>query len=90
MGARLIRKMNDEEIRRERDVLRMAFSGEGKDSISIAKLEISGVYTVGVDMGKALANPGSDYDIVLREEDVIYIHRWQKRKFRKLHQSIRL
>lgn len=73
MGGRLIRKMNDEEKRRESDVLRMAYSGEGKDSISIAKLEISGVYTVGVDMGKALANPGSDYDIVLREGDVIYI-----------------
>ena len=73
LGGRLIRKMNDEEKRREKDVLRMAYSGEGKDSISAAKLAISETYTVGVDMGKALANPGSDYDIVLREGDMIYI-----------------
>lgn len=73
MGGRLIRKMNDEEKRRERDVLRMAQSGEGKDSISTSKLAISETYTVGVDMGKALANPGSDYDIVLREGDIIYV-----------------
>lgn len=73
LGGRLIRKMNDEEKRRERDVIRMAYSGEGKDSISTAKLAISETYTVGVDMGKALANPGSDYDIVLREGDMIYI-----------------
>ena len=73
LGGRLIRKMNDEEKRRERDVIRMAYSGEGKDSISTAKLAISETYTVGVDMEKALANPGSDYDIVLREGDMIYI-----------------
>lgn len=73
LGGRLIRKMNDEEKRRERDVIRMAYSGEGKDSISTAKLAISETYTVGVDMGKALASPGSDYDIVLREGDMIYI-----------------
>lgn len=73
LGGRLIRKMNDEEKRRERDVVRMARSGEGSDSISIAKLAISDTYTVGVDMRKALANPGSDYDVVLREGDMIYI-----------------
>lgn len=72
-GGRLIRKINDEERRRERDVVRMARSGEGNDSISVAKLAISDTYTVGIDMGKALANPGSDFDIVLREGDVIYI-----------------
>lgn len=72
-GGRLIRKMNDEERRRERDVVRMARSGEGSDSIAIAKLAISDTYTVGLDMSKALANPGSDYDVVLREGDMIYI-----------------
>ncbi|WP_299992612.1 SLBB domain-containing protein [uncultured Bacteroides sp.] len=72
-GGRLIRKMNDEERRRERDVLRMAHNGEGRDSISVAKLAITDTYTVGIDMEKALANPGSDYDVVLREGDIIYI-----------------
>ena len=55
------------------DVLRMAQSGEGKDSISVSKLAISDTYTVGIDMEKALAHPGSDYDIVLREGDIVYI-----------------
>lgn len=32
------------------------------------KLAISETYAVGIDMEKALFNPGSDYDIVLREE----------------------
>lgn len=72
-GGRLIRRMNDEEHRRERDALRMARNGEGKDSISVAKLAITETYTVGIDMEKALANPGSSYDVVLREGDVIYI-----------------
>ena len=59
-GGRLIRRMNDEERRRERDALRMARNGEGKDSISVAKLAITETYTVGIDMEKALANPGSE------------------------------
>lgn len=72
-GGRLIRQRSDEERRREQDVLRMVHSGEGKDSVSVEKLAISETYTVGIDMEKALAYPGSDNDIVLREGDVIYI-----------------
>lgn len=72
-GGRLIRKRNDEERRRETDVLRIAQSGEGKDSISADKLAISETYAVGIDMEKALFNPRSDYDIVLREGDIVYI-----------------
>lgn len=72
-GGRLIRKRNEEERRREMDVLSIAQSGEGKDSIAVNKLAISDTYTVGIDMEKALKSPGSDYDIVLREGDIIYI-----------------
>lgn len=72
-GARLIRKLSDEERRRQNDAIRMAQNGEGKDSISIQKLNLSDTYTVGIDLEKALANPKSDYDLVLREGDVLYI-----------------
>ena len=72
-GARLIRKLSDEERRRQNDAIRMAQNGEGKDSISIQKLNLSDAYTVGIDLEKALANPKSDYDLVLREGDVLYI-----------------
>ncbi len=72
-GARLVRKRNEEERRREMDMLRIARNAEAEDSIAVDKLAISETYTVGIDLEKALANPGSDYDIVLREGDMIYI-----------------
>lgn len=72
-GARLIRKLSDEERRRQNDAIRMAQNGKGKDSISIQKLNLSETYTVGIDLEKALANPKSDFDLVLREGDVLYI-----------------
>lgn len=72
-GARLIRKMTEEEQRRQADAVRMAQMGEGKDSISVDKLNISDNYTVGIDLEKAIANPGSDFDLVLREGDMLFI-----------------
>lgn len=72
-GARLIRRLSEEEKRRQSDVLRMAQNKEGKDSISVAKLNMSDNYVVGIDLEKALSNPHSDYDLVLREGDVLYI-----------------
>lgn len=49
-GARLIRKMTEEEQRRQADAVRMARMGEGKDSISVEKLNISDTYTVGINL----------------------------------------
>ena len=72
-GARLIRKMTEEEQRRQADAVRMARMGEGKDSISVEKLNISDTYTVGINLEKAISNPGSDFDLVLREGDVLFI-----------------
>ena len=72
-GARLIRKMTEEEQHRQADAVRMARMGEGKDSISVEKLNISDTYTVGINLEKAISNPGSDFDLVLREGDVLFI-----------------
>lgn len=72
-GARLIRKMTEEEQRRQADAVRMARMGEGKVSISVEKLNISDTYTVGINLEKAISNPGSDFDLVLREGDVLFI-----------------
>lgn len=72
-GARLIRKMTEEEQRRQADAVRMTRMGEGKDSISVEKLNISDTYTVGINLEKAISNPGSDFDLVLREGDVLFI-----------------
>ena len=72
-GARLLRRMSEEERRRQADAIRMARSSEGKDSISLEKLNLSETYTVGIRLDLALANPDSDYDIVMKEGDVLYV-----------------
>lgn len=71
-GARLIRKMTEEELRRKADALRMAQMG-GSDSISVKKLDLSDTYSVGISLEKALQNPGSDDDMVLRDGDMLFI-----------------
>ena len=72
-GARLLRKMTEEELRRKEDVLRMAQMTSGGDSISVKKLDLSDTYSVGINLEKALQNPGSDYDMVLREGDMLFV-----------------
>ena len=74
-GARLIRLMNDEERAVRETVLRMAWqsrSGDA-DSLSIEKVRIDNRYSVGIELDKALSDPGSDYDIVLREGDRLIV-----------------
>lgn len=72
-GARLIRKMTEEELRRRDDALRMAQVGGGGDSISVKTLDTSTDYSVGINLEKALQNPESDYDMVLREGDQLFV-----------------
>jgi protein involved in polysaccharide export with SLBB domain len=70
-GARLIRKMTEEEIRRKEDALRMAIASS--DSLSIKTMDLSTNYPVGINLKKALANPNSDYNLVLREGDLLIV-----------------
>lgn len=72
-GGRLIRQMNEEERAQRQAALDMALMNAGSDSVSVAKLRLGDSYTVGIEPDKALANPGSDYDVVLREGDYLYI-----------------
>ena len=45
-----------------------------KDSVDAKKLDLSETtYVVGIDLDKALENPGSNYDVVLREGDRITV-----------------
>ena len=73
-GARLERTITPDERLRMETVLKMikAQSGE-KDTLDVNKLDLGSTYYVGIDMQKALENPGSSYDIVLREGDKITI-----------------
>lgn len=73
-GARLIRKMSEDELRRKEDALRMAqIQASSGDSISLKKLDMANTYSVGISLEKALQNPGSDYDMVLREGDMLFV-----------------
>ncbi len=70
-NARLVRKMTEEEMARERELL--ALASRSSDSIDIQAYVAKDKYTVGIDMEKALANPGGPDDIVLRDNDEIYV-----------------
>lgn len=73
-GARLERQMNDDERARLQKVLEMARQqADTKDSLHIEQLQTSTTYAVGIDLDKALANPGSDYDIVVRVGDRLIV-----------------
>lgn len=70
-GARLLRQMNAEEIARLDATL--AAVDRGRDSVDVNMFDLSRVYTVGIDLEKALAAPGGDFDLVLREGDRLII-----------------
>ena len=70
-GARLLRRMNAEEY------ARLAAAGKVlqnvSDEINVGDIDRSAVYSVGIDLEKALAKPGSDADLVLREGDRLIV-----------------
>jgi len=71
-GAKLMRRANEEEIERMKDVMEMMQREMGTNTDSL-KLELNNIYPVGIDLEKALAKPGSDADIILREGDQLII-----------------
>lgn len=70
-GARLSRKMTVEEKARVKATLSML--DNTRDSLDLSGLEESSRYFVGIDLEAALANPGCDADIFLRDGDNILI-----------------
>ena len=73
-GARLMRQMNEDERARMRTLLEAIRSQQDdKDSIKMEQLDLSSVYSVGIELDKALANPGGDFDITVREGDRLII-----------------
>lgn len=70
-GARLSRRMNEEEKARMKSTMDVIDSA--RDSIDVSDLDIEERYSVGIDLMAALANPGSDDDLVLRAGDILYV-----------------
>lgn len=89
VGATLVRKINESERKRLEAARKMALeqyeqvaaeeaakTGKSVDitnSERIKKFQIDDTYSVGIELDKAIANPGSDADIVLREGDRIVV-----------------
>lgn len=73
-GARLERRITPDERLRMNTVLKMAErQNSKKDSLDTKKLNIGDTYFVGIELDKALKEPGGDADIVLREHDRIIV-----------------
>ena len=73
-GARLERQLTPEERARMEQVLKMAKAKAGdSDTLNINKLDVGNTYYVGINLDKALEEPGGNYDIVLREGDKITV-----------------
>lgn len=73
-GASLRRRLSDDERLARDEMLRLArMSASGEDSISVAKIDVSTHYNVGINLEEALKNPGSYADIVLRDGDQIFV-----------------
>lgn len=71
-GARLVRKLNKDEKTRVESLLKFS-KQSGKDSIDLSRLDIGDSYYVGIQLAKALSKPGSEFDIILREGDVLNV-----------------
>lgn len=73
-GARLERTMTDDEKARLAAAIELAKqNASDKDSLNLDQMKTSDVYTIGIDLEKALANPGSDYDVQVRDGDRLIV-----------------
>ena len=75
-GASLKRQLTEDEMRRLETLLQLSSNKQSRDSVALS-LENIKDYSVGIDLEKALANPGSAHDVVLRDGDVLYIPQLQ-------------
>jgi protein involved in polysaccharide export with SLBB domain len=73
-GARLERHITPDERLRMQTILKMTQAQSGqKDTVDIKKLDLGDTYYVGIELDKALANPGGDADVMLRAGDRIIV-----------------
>ena len=71
-GAKLMRKANEEELKRMKEVIDM-MKRESPSKNDTLSLKVDSVFSVGIDLQKALMHPGSDADVVLREGDRLIV-----------------
>ena len=72
----MTRLLTDDEYTARREALRLAMANSNAnvgDSIALSKIDVSRSYNVGINLEKALAYPGSHYDLVLQPGDEIFV-----------------
>ena len=86
-GARLYRKMSDEEKKQRENMIRQSqkqiyedalssdktFDMSISDSLKNLNATIGDVYLLDIDLVRAVAEPGSENDVVLREGDILIV-----------------
>ncbi|MDT4422239.1 MAG: SLBB domain-containing protein [Bacteroides thetaiotaomicron] len=72
-GAKLTRVANASEKKRMSDVVRLMSRQLGEAMMDSLGIQVDSVFIVGINLEKALLQPGSTADIVLREGDVVSI-----------------
>ena len=72
-GARIERLINEEERLRMETLMRTIKGQDDKDTIKTEKIDLGDTYYVGINLEKALKNPGGNEDITLREGDRLFI-----------------
>lgn len=71
-GAKLVRVLTEEEQERQKLALEIAASKIG-GKIKVDSLVLEDRYNIGIDLEKAIANPGSVADVILRAGDIIEV-----------------
>ena len=72
-GAKLTRVANADEKKRMADVIRLMRRQLGEEMMDSLGIDVEDTFTVGIDLERALRDPRSSSNIVLREGDVISI-----------------
>lgn len=72
-GAMLKRQMSQFERNVRTGISTVVAQQDDADSMKVDKLKVNEIYTVGLELDKALAHPGSDYDIILRDGDELIL-----------------
>ncbi len=72
-GARLERKLTDEEIERRREMTKILTNA---DTIGLGKMAKANRKVIAINLEKAIENPGSEWDVVIQAGDQLSIPRY--------------
>ncbi len=74
-GAKLTRVLTPEEVQRLRVAMEIARK-QANDSTTFQNMHVGDRFTIAIDLAAAVAEPGSDADVVLRAGDIISVPKY--------------